>query len=181
MDKGSSSKRIPVKQLDIPLNRDLFLRSLIRELSGTLEDLIGIEDASGFVSIVGQTIGGHINSEYKKALSIPKLSRSELADVLENLKSRIQGDFYIIEQDDNRIIFGNRECPFGDYVKDRTSMCMMTSNVFGTIASENVGYAKVVIEEAIAQHHSECRVVVYLTQTGESQSQVGHEYFGVDD
>ena len=30
-------------------------------------------------------------------------------------------------------------------------MCMMTSNVFGHIAAENVGYAKVELQETIAR------------------------------
>lgn len=173
----SAQKTIPIKNLDVPLNRDLFLRSLIRELSGVLQDVVGMDDASGFVSIVGQNIGSHINREYKSALATEKLTRSEVAAVLENLKLRIHGGFHVIEQDDEKLVFGNTECPFGDYVKDRPSMCMMTSNVFGTIASENLGYAKVVIEEAIATNDARCRVVVHLRQSSESESQEGREYF----
>ena len=37
-------------EMDIPLEHDVFLRSLIRELSGVLEDVVGIKEASGFVS-----------------------------------------------------------------------------------------------------------------------------------
>jgi hypothetical protein len=37
----------------IALDRDVFFRSVIRELAGTLEHLIGLEEASGFVSVVG--------------------------------------------------------------------------------------------------------------------------------
>jgi hypothetical protein len=38
----------------IQLERDVFLRSLLRELAGTLEDVVGLEEASGFISVVGQ-------------------------------------------------------------------------------------------------------------------------------
>ena len=68
-----------------------------------------------------------------------------------DLKRRIQGDFYVIEQDDEKIVLGNRACPFAEKVVGRPALCMMTSNVFGSIAAENLGYAKVVIEQAIAQ------------------------------
>lgn len=181
MDTEATSQSIPVTQLDIPLNRDLFLRSMIRELSGVLEAVVGVEDAAGFVSIVGQNIGAHINHEYRKALAVDNLSRPQVADVLENLKARIQGDFYIVSQDDQKIVFGNRECPFGDYVEDRPSMCMMTSNVFGTITADNLGYAKVDIEEAIAQHDKECRIVVYIDQSAQAESAEGREYFSSGD
>ncbi|MEH2159969.1 MAG: hypothetical protein V7K38_02740 [Nostoc sp.] len=33
-----------------------------------------------------------------------------------DFKRRIQGDFYVIEQDDEKIVFGNRVCPFAEKV-----------------------------------------------------------------
>ncbi len=103
-----------VDQLNVPLDRDLFLRNLIRELAGTLEDVVGIEEASGFISVTGQAIGDQINRDYKHALAVSNLTREQVADVLVDLKRRIQGDFYIIEEDDEKILLGNRACPFGD-------------------------------------------------------------------
>jgi predicted ArsR family transcriptional regulator len=150
---------------------------LIRELSGTLQDVVGLEEASGFISVVGQRIGDQINESYKTALAAEDLSREQVADVLVDLKRRIRGDFYIIAQDDEKIVLGNRACPFAEKVLDRPAMCMMTSNVFGVIAAENLGYAKVVLEETIAQGHPGCRVVVYLKPTPEAEAATGREYF----
>ena len=65
----------------IPLDKDVFMRTLIRELAGTLESVVGLEDASGFVSIVGTTIGDSINGAYKNALQVDKLTRGQVADV----------------------------------------------------------------------------------------------------
>lgn len=166
----------PLEKLDVPLERDMFLRSLVRELSGLLEDVVGLEEAAGFISVVGQHIGNQINDCYKSALKISQLDHEQIGQVLQDLKRRIQGDFYVIEADANKIIFGNRICPFGDKVKDRPSLCMMTSNVFGTIGAENAGYAKVSLEETIAKGDSGCRVVVYLESTAEAQSAEGREY-----
>lgn len=163
--------------LTIPLDRDNFLRTLIRELSGTLQDVVGLEEASGFISVVGESMGRQINKDYKSALEVSNLSREQVADVLIDLKKRIQGDFYIIEQNDEKIIFGNRLCPFAEKVLDRPAMCMMTSNVFGNIAADNLGYAKVELQETIAEGRAECRVVVYLKYTTESEDVVGREYF----
>ncbi len=42
----------------------------------------------------------------------------------------------------------------------RPSLCMMTSNVFGVIAAENLGYAKVALTETIALGAPGCRAVV---------------------
>jgi predicted ArsR family transcriptional regulator len=172
-----------VAQLAVPLERDVFLRLLIRELSGTLQDVVGLEEASGFISVVGQRMGDHINESYKNALQVSNLSRQQVADVLVDLKRRIQGSFYVIEQDDEKIVFGNGDCPFGDKVLGRPSMCMMTSNVFGVIAAENLGYSKVVLEQTIARGHGQCRVVIYLRPTAPTAPTApaggdnGREYF----
>jgi predicted ArsR family transcriptional regulator len=166
-----------LQDLPIPLERDVFLRTLIRELAGTLQEVVGLEEASGFVSVVGQKVGEQINESYKAALSVPALSREQVAAVLVDLKRRIQGDFSIVEQNDERIVFANRVCPFAEKVIGRPAMCMMTSNVFGGIAAENLGYAKVVLEETIASGNSGCRVVVYLKPTPDAQAATGREYF----
>lgn len=164
-------------QLDIPLERDLFLRTLIRELSGTLQDVVGLEEASGFVSVVGQRIGEQIDRDYRVALDATRLTRPQVAEVLVDLKRRIQGDFFIIEESDAKIVLGNRACPFGDKVLGRPAMCMMTSNVFGAIAANNLGYAKVELKETIADYAPGCRVVVYLKPTPEAEAAPGRQYY----
>lgn len=163
--------------LDISLDRDIFLRTLIRELAGVLEDVVGYVEASGYISLVGQNIGEWINNLYRKEFGVSQLTRNQVADVLVDLKARIRGEFSIAEQDDARIVLDNRKCPFEDKVLDRPSMCMMTSNVFGLIAAENLGYAKVVIEKAIARRDDRCRVVVYIKASPEAEASEGREYF----
>lgn len=174
---SAHSTVIPIKEAPVHLERDVFLRTLIRELSGTLQDIVGVEQAAGFVSVVGQRIGDHINLSYRNALGVDKLTKEQVAEVLVDLKRRIQGDFFIIEQTDDKIVFGNRVCPFEEKVIGRPSMCMMTSNVFGTIAAENTGYAKVALEETIAEGAKGCRVVVYLKPQAEQGPVQAREYF----
>jgi hypothetical protein len=138
---------------------------------------VGVEEASGFVSVVGQRIGRQIDRDYKSALEVTNLNREQVGDVLVDLKRRIQGDFFIIEESDEKIVFGNRICPFAEKVIDRPAMCMMTSNVFGSIAADNLGYAKVELQRTIAAGDPECVVVVYLKPTPEAESASGREYF----
>lgn len=170
----------PVAAAEVALERDVFLRRILRELAGSLQDVVGLEEASGYISVVGQAMGEHIDTAYRRALSVDRLNRSEVAKVLVDLKKRIQGDFYVIEEREDRIVLGNRACPFGDMVKDREALCMMTSNVFGHIAAENLGYARVDIEQAIARGDAGCRVVVYLTPP-ETGAPSANEYFRRDD
>jgi predicted ArsR family transcriptional regulator len=162
-----------MQDVPVPLDRDVFLRSLIRALAGTLEDVVGLDEAEGYISVVGASIGEWIDGAYRAALAVPRLDRDQVRDVLVDLKRRIEGDFYVIEESEDRIVLGNRACPFGDKVLGRPSMCMMTSNVFGFIAAENLGYAKVELQETIARGHPGCRVVVHLRPVdGE-----GREYY----
>jgi predicted ArsR family transcriptional regulator len=167
-----------VLSANVPLERDLFLRTLIRELAGTLQDVVGLEEASGFISVVGQRMGTQINEDYKTSLRVSKLNRAQVSDVLVDLKRRIQGEFFVIEETDDKIVLGNRRCPFADKVIGRPAMCMMTSNVFGSIAAQNLGYAKVMLEETIAQGAAGCRVTVFLKPTPEAQEVPGREYLG---
>ncbi|QDV40468.1 hypothetical protein Enr13x_02740 [Stieleria neptunia] len=166
-----------INQLPVDLARGGFMRTLLRELSGTLQDVVGLDQAAGFVAVVGQRMGEQINEMYRTAAGGDRFNAQQVGEVLVDLKRRIEGDFYIISQDDEKIVLGNRRCPFGDDVADRPALCMMTSNVFGLITAENLGYAKVSIEEAIARGDEGCRVVVYLKQSPESRSADGREYF----
>lgn len=178
MDEVRRLQQPPLAGLPIVLDRDVFLRTLVRELAGTLQDVVGLDEAAGFVSVVGQRIGDQINAEYRDALAAPRLTREQVAEVFVDLKRRIQGDFYIIEQDDEKVVLGNRVCPFAEKVLDRPSLCMMTSNVFGVIAADNLGYAKVALQETIAEGAPGCRVVVYLKPSLEADAAHGREYFG---
>jgi predicted ArsR family transcriptional regulator len=175
---GSAARpETTIKDLAIPLERDVFLRTLIRELAGTLQEVVGLEETAGLISIVGQRLGDQINESYRSALGVERLSRAQVAEVLVDLERRIQGDFYVIEQTDEKIVLGNRACPFAERVIDRPALCMITSSIFGVIAAENLGYAKVVLEETIARGAPGCRVVIYLRPTAEAEAVQGREYF----
>lgn len=161
----------------LELDRDIFLRKLLRDLSGTLEDVVGLEAAEGYLSTVGGSVGRWIDQAYRKAMEKPNLSLGEVSDVCIDLKRRIGGDFYLISADEDEIVYGNRRCPFGDNVIGRPSLCMMTSNVFGRITADNLGYARVELEETIARGDKGCRVIVRLKRESDTPPNA-REYFG---
>ena len=53
MTSGKTEDMTKLEELSLPLERDLFLRGLIRELAGTLQDVVGVREASGYISVVG--------------------------------------------------------------------------------------------------------------------------------
>ncbi len=176
--EGEGAGMEQVSDVEIPLDRDVFLRTLVRELATSLESVIGLEEASGYVSLVGQAVGTQIDEMYLKGLGTDRLTSAQVAEALVDLKRRIKGDFYVIEHDEKKIVLGNRACPFAEKVVGRESMCMMTSNVFGTIAARNLGYARVELEETIARGDAGCRVVVHLVPDVDIETLGGREYFG---
>jgi predicted ArsR family transcriptional regulator len=169
----------PVEAADVALERDVFLRALVSELAGTLERVVGLDEASGYISIVGSAIGEQIDGDYRRALAVERLDREQVAAVLVDLKRRIKGDFFVVEEREDRIVLGNRACPFGDYVRGRPSLCMMTSNVFGAISAQNLGYARVEVQEAIARGDAGCRVLVHLVPSEQPEPE-SREYFRVE-
>ncbi|MFN4263191.1 MAG: methanogen output domain 1-containing protein [Thioalkalivibrionaceae bacterium] len=157
------------------------MRRLLHDLSGVLEETVGLDEAAGFIAVVGQRMGEWMDRQYRHRLGLKTLSTHDVARVLVDLKARIQGGFSIESVDDERIILANTRCPFGDYVFGRPSLCMMTSNVFGVIAAENLGYARIDLERTIARGDSGCRVVIHLqpdsTSRVDTSGLLSREYF----
>lgn len=163
----------------IPFDDVNFTRRLLLELTDVLQGVIGYQEARGFIAVVGARMGDALNDAYRRAAGRPVLTQEDVADALIDLKRRIGGDFYIMERNDEEIVLGNRRCPFGAAVEGRPALCMMTSNVFGRIAAENLGYAKVVVEEAFATGDKRCVVRVMLEASQRREGAPGREYFHV--
>ena len=160
--------RIP----EAPLSPEIFFGDMVGQLSGALEDVIGMEEASGFVGAVGSAIGEDMARIYDVTPQAKPARR--IAEVCADLKARIGGAFEIRSVDDTTIVLIGHRCPFADRVVGRPSLCMMTTNVFGRIAAKAAGYANVRIDGAIAMGDRQCRVVISLVPTGRDD---GHEFF----
>lgn len=155
--------------------RESFLRALVVQLASAVEGLEGPDVVEATVTAVGSAVGGRMEEEYRRAREIVgRLTPEQMADLYVRLKAAIDGDFYVIEISDERIVLGNRACPFGDVVKRAPGLCRMTSSVFGGIAARNSGDASVVLEERIAVGDPECRIVVTLGHR--SDGPAAHHY-----
>ncbi len=151
-----------IQKAKVGLQPESFVRDVLQSLSHNLERVVGIEEARGFIRLVGEEIGCRIDRDYKRALGTEAFTPDQLASVLVDLKDRIGGGFRIESVDATSITLVNSRCPFGERVVGRSSLCMMTSNVFGLIAAESFGEASVRLDETIASGSSRCRVVVHF-------------------
>lgn len=162
---------------DGTFGRESFLRALVVQLGQAVESQLGPDAADAAVTEVGSEVGGRMEDEYRRARGIVgELTPQQIADLYVRLKAAINGDFYVIEADEEKIVLGNRACPFGDVVKRAPGLCRMTSSVFGGIAARNTGGASVVLEERIAVGDPECRVVVWLGGDKRGRWQAAHDY-----
>ena len=128
------------RDFKIELDDVSFFQGMIGTLAGTLEEVVGLEDAASFVGVVGGKIGDDLASQYVSELQGQPPSAEMLGTILVDMKSRIGGTFRIETFDEDGIILVNSRCPFAEQVKGRPSLCMMTTNVFGRIvATANMG------------------------------------------
>lgn len=159
--------------------KEPFLRALVVQLAAAVERNEGPDAAAAAIAQVGADVGGRIEEEYRRVEGIDgPLSPRQIADLCVRLKAAIDGDFYVIEADEERIVLGSRACPFGAAVRRAPGLCRMTSSVFGGIAARSSDGAAVVLEERIALGDPECRVVVWLKGEHAGQWRGAHEYAG---
>ncbi|MEZ4425987.1 MAG: methanogen output domain 1-containing protein [Gemmatimonadota bacterium] len=160
------------------MERDEFFREMLRELAGALEDIVGLGEAVGYVGLVGEAVGARLDAGFREELGVDRLDRDQVAAVLVELKRRIGGGFSVEQHSPRELVFRNHTCPFGAHVRGRPSLCMMTSNVFGTITANHLGYARVELEETIAEGAPGCRIRIFL-QAGAAPDGIRvREYFG---
>lgn len=162
---------------DGTFGREPFLRALVVQLAQTLEDQEGPAAAEAAVAQVGTDVGGQMELAYRAATGVEgRLSAEQAADCCVRLKDGIGGSFSAVEVTDNRIVFVNHDCPFGDVVQHAPALCRMTSSVFGGIAARNSEReASVFLEERIALGDPQCRVVVSIDAQPENPGLV-HRY-----
>lgn len=151
--------------LDIDFDHHGLFNTLVADMAELLESIAGVEDACAYVSGIAARLGTDIEQQYKSALGVQHLSRDQLIEVLVDLKNRAGGAFSVIERDEDRVVFGNCSCPLGRAAANHPSLCMVTSNIFGRLSANAVGYAAVDLEETIAKGAAQCRVVLHLKRT----------------
>lgn len=157
--------------------RESFLRALVVRLAHGVELTDGPERAEAMVAQVGADVGARMEDAYRAARTIKgKLSTEQIAELCVELKKAIEGDFYVIEADDERIVLGNRRCPFGEAVQHAPALCRMTSSVFGGIAARNRDIGGVDLEQRIALGDEQCRVTVWLRPPPPERAPFVHVY-----
>lgn len=180
MDAPVGRPHLPlaVEAVDGYFPREPFLRALVVELAESVDRSEGPAVAEAAIASVGAKVGHRMEEAYRAEHDLTEdLTPEQVAALYVGLKSAIGGDFYVVDIDDEKIVLGNRRCPFGDAVRQAPSLCRMTSSVFGGIGARSANREIAVhLQERIAVGDSECRVVIWLREPPEELIPVVHRY-----
>ncbi|MDX1780290.1 MAG: methanogen output domain 1-containing protein [Thalassovita sp.] len=158
------------------MDRESFLSNTLYHLTQTLETVAGVEEAEAFFSTVGSELGQDIWRGPKPQPEGENVPSHALTDMLLEIETGIGGAFKVISHDEKRIVLENSTCPFGMMEKGTGSVCMVTANLLGHLASKSAGYAKVHLEKTIARGDGYCRMTLTLVD----DNSPGFEYFADD-
>lgn len=172
--------RSPPPGKQVSSDQASFLETIIGEVAGTLQTLVGNTDASSYISLVGLALGEAIYQESIESAIPDYLTPSGLADLLVAIEQRIGGGFSVSSVTRDAIVLHNAKCPYGSGIAGRPSLCMMTTNMLGTIAAQYLDYAAVDTTKTIASGDRYCRVVIRLRPGSETGSMT-REYFYRED
>lgn len=162
---------------DGTFGRESFLRALIVQLARTVELQDGPAAAEAAIAQVGTDIGAQMEAAFRLAHDLSaELTVDEIGRLLVELKQAIDGDFFVVEADEDRIVLGTHSCPFGEAVMEAPTLCRMTSSVFGGIVRRNRGASAVDLEQRIAVGDPQCRVTVWLRPPPEDRRPFAHRY-----
>lgn len=139
-----------------------FQRSLIARLSDLLSERVGRRRAEAELSHIAELLALELHALRGREDPIPEGDVERLADTLVALKRRIGARFRIVSVTPWQIVLKNSVCPFAEKASGRPALCTITASVFGRLAAETMGFARVHIPKSITQGDSGCLVVIDL-------------------
>ncbi|MEC3883386.1 methanogen output domain 1-containing protein [Halobacillus sp. HZG1] len=148
----------------VNLSGTIFLSKLIAQYAHLHSRTVGSK-AEEYIRQLGIKTGEWLESFYSEKGQ--EWTPDQYARVIVDLKNSIGGHFEISEVHEDRVIVKATACPFGEAVHDAPHLCMMTSSVFGGVASRRMGYGKVNLRKRIALGDGGCEVAIYFKPTEE--------------
>ncbi|MYL49832.1 Fis family transcriptional regulator [Halobacillus litoralis] len=148
------------------LSGTLFLSKLIAQYAHLHSRTVGSK-AEEYIRQLGIKTGEWFESFYDEKGRA--WTPDQYARVIVDLKNSIGGHFEISEVHEDHVIVKASACPFGEAVHDAPHLCMMTSSVFGGMASRRMGYGKVNLRKRIAVGDRGCEVAIFFKPTEEEE------------
>lgn len=144
------------------LDKESFFLFLIVKLAKIVEERFGKQESTDLFSIIGANLAHEINSYYREKFSKDKLSAECIATSLIEFSAKLNEKFYLVSLDQDKLVLGNKNCPYGVELKDREVFCQLDKSMAENMVKENFGYGKAELSQTIAQGDEECLITIYL-------------------
>ena len=151
------------------------------------KSLCGIMDAMGrllhptviqqSLRRIGVEIGRGLASEYQRIEQVPRpFSREDFVRCMECLGQGLGCGYTKIEEDTDCIVFRVTNCPFPNAATQCPDICELENGVFGGIAGDELGFAKVCLHRGNGPSPKNCHVLVYTNKTNRNVGAEGSVY-----
>lgn len=159
----------------LELTREVFLEMLL-SLFCSIEESQSVDSHDSSIRRVAESMGQRISEIYRNYWGLNRtFTPGEYAALLADFEHRIGGDMTVVSADGEKVDLKGENCPLAGGPSLSTSLCGVTSAVFGSIAAKNFGYGKVVTGFS-PNKENHCRLTVYLKKTPEADACFGIEY-----
>ncbi|MCX7338572.1 MAG: methanogen output domain 1-containing protein [Alphaproteobacteria bacterium] len=153
-----------------------FLSTILEELVGAIESLVGFEEAAGLMHIVGHNIAEKVHPHSEEG---HLLTADQALSIFNDCMKAKGGEAYLLSPDPDKRVIKIKECLFGkEHVKNHPSLCKLTTSILGRFIAQNHGYSRIEIKETIAQGCAECHINIDLKPSSDTESSHGIEFFG---
>lgn len=153
-----------------------FAAHVVTELAQSLQSILGQSTANLAMSSAATTISHNVTKAYQDGSDTGQLTLDQVRDALIDLSKKVGGSFEVESFDEQQIKLIARSCPFGKSIAGKPALCMITSNVFGRMVADNLGYARVELQNTLADGDRRCRVVIHLTPDDSGLPSKDREY-----
>ncbi|MEM8664969.1 MAG: methanogen output domain 1-containing protein, partial [Pseudomonadota bacterium] len=171
---------VTVSQAEIGLDTLTFMKMVLTEFAGALEEVVGPEETAGYVNGVASNVADWLNATYHNALGPELFTVERIAHVLADLRTRIDGTYTVRSVSADKIVLANAPGLFGAGAEGTHALCQMSATVFGRFAAENTGYARIEHAPATDNAASSCNVTIHFRQSDDLRPGE-REYFRVDE
>lgn len=126
---------------------------------------------------IGITLGRQASEQYRlvNGVSYP-FSRKDYAHCLLSLKELWGWECVMLDESANSLSLRIPSCPFGSSAARGSELCELDSAMYGGIAAEQFGYAKVCLKRGCGTLPQNCLVTIHIRKTDESLAAQGETY-----
>ena len=155
---------------------DLLEKSLCG-IMGTMAKLLHPTIIQQSLRRIGAKIGRDFAVEYQRTHKVGRpFSRADFVRCIEHLGESWGCGYKKVEEETDRIEFCVGTCPLADAATQYPDICELENGVFGGIAGEGLGFAKVGVSRSTGPSPKDCRILVHITRTKRNLAAEGSVY-----